>query len=448
MERLNLKAIHQNAISERAVSNTIDSAISEPQEALFFSSSPVPRPLMAGYNENLSEQPPRSVESPERRFYNEPRQADNPSPKVETELMVAGKQSFKPDRETRGDGAPSPHISETALTIHSLKERYIPVTGDGWPAKESPTHARWRDFVVDETTKLSEGQSGQSWWKLLEGDCGQLLSLLPTGSVDAVVTSPPYYWQRDYHVDGQIGKEPTIDAYVSNIRRVFREVKRVLADSGTVFLNLGDTYYNAKGRPHGRDEKHQARRLGLRAVDGPGLGLPRKSTIGIPWRVALGMIEDGWTLRSPIIWARRSAMPEPSSNDRPWRTYEFIFLFAKSPRYWFNREGLGGEEDIWFIEPDRNSESRGTHYAPYPRKLVQRCLASGCPDGGVVLDPFVGGGTTMAVALDSGRSTVGIELSPHFCQLIRENLSRRSLRLLEDGVDYESTGASVFGDGV
>lgn len=266
--------------------------------------------------------------------------------------------------------------------------------------------------------------NGKSWWALIRGDSREVLNHLPEESVNCVVTSPPYYWQRDYDVKKQIGLEPTIEGYVDNIRTVFRGLRHVLRPDGTVFLNLGDTYYNAKGRPHGNDDKHRARRLGLRAVDASGLGLPRKSLIGIPWRVALALVEDGWTLRSPIVWVRQSSIPEPTSKDRPWRKYELVFLFSRSPRYFFNRKGLNGEEDVWFIEPERNSASRGTHYAPYPRALVERCLSAGCPKGGVVLDPFVGGGTTMDIALKMGYSVVGVELNRSFCRLVEDRLTR------------------------
>jgi DNA modification methylase len=161
----------------------------------------------------------------------------------------------------------------------------------------------------------------------------------------------------------------------------------------------------------------------LRAVDTSGLGLPRKSIIGIPWRVALALIDDGWILRSPVIWQRDTSIPEPSARDRPWRTYEFVFIFAKRPKYFFNRAALSPEEDIWLIEPDRQSQSRGTHYAPYPKALVKRCIACGCPEGGIVLDPFLGGGTTISVALSMGRSAVGIDLNPQFCDLVTQQLN-------------------------
>jgi DNA modification methylase len=263
-------------------------------------------------------------------------------------------------------------------------------------------------------------------WTLHQGDATRVLSELPDASVDCVVTSPPYYWQRDYEAGEQeIGKEATIAGYVGAITEVMAGVKRVLKPSGVLFLNIGDSYYNAKGRPHGSDPKHQARMLArrqLRAVDGPGLGLPRKSLIGIPWRVALNMQEDEWTLRADIIWHRKTAMPEPTSKDRPWRKHEHVFMFAKNVRYYFERSGLHGDEDVWEISPERWSATRGEHFAPYPTELVRRCLETGCPEGGVVLDPFAGGGTTMAVAQDMGLESIGIELSKEFCGVIQRRL--------------------------
>jgi DNA modification methylase len=287
------------------------------------------------------------------------------------------------------------------------------VTVDAWAI--SPT-----DTAVQ---PHSAGVSPGGFWRVYQGDCRKVLQDLPAGRVNCVVTSPPYFWQRDYGAEAQFGLEPTIDGFVSNLRETFDGLRRVLASDGTVWLNLGDTYYSAKGRPHGKDAKHRSRRLpALRAVDGPGLGLPRKSLIGIPWRVALALQADGWTLRSAVAWVRSSAVPEPTAKDRPWRTYEHVFLFVKSTRYHFDRAALHGEEDVWSIEPDRNSGGRGIHYAPYPRALVARCVGAGCPEGGVVLDPFLGGGTTMSVSLAMGRSAVGIELNPVFCDLAARQL--------------------------
>jgi excisionase family DNA binding protein len=264
---------------------------------------------------------------------------------------------------------------------------------------------------------VREGNVGEKQsYKIINADVMPGLRSLASEAFHMAVTSPAYFWQRDYEVEGQIGHEATIEEYVHALVEPFTELKRVLRADGTFFLNIGDAYYNAKGKPHGRDRKHSGRQLArevLRAVDGPGLGLPRKSLIGLPWRVALAMQESGWTLRSAIIWERPGNLGEPTAHDRPHRTYEHLFLFSKAPRYFFNRAGLKGEEDIWRIAA--RPENPHSHCAPFPTELVDRCIACGCPDGGLVLDPFLGSGTTAVAALRSGRSVVGIELNPNYC---------------------------------
>ena len=266
-------------------------------------------------------------------------------------------------------------------------------------------------------------QKGQPW-RVRRGDSIQVLKQLESNSFDCVITSPPYYWQRDYGVTGQLGLEKTIDEFVTNLVDVLDEVKRVLSKEGVLFLNLGDTYYSAKGQPKGNDKKNKARRMGLRAVDASGLGVPRKTTIGIPWRVALKMIERGWVLRSPIIWQRTGSMPEPTAKDRPWRSYEMLFMFSKSPRYFFDRTGLveAGEEDVWHIS-ERAKGSNGLHSAAFPEELVRRCLRVGCPKGGQVLDPFAGTGTVLRVALDTERPATGIDLSTKYCDFMVKYLN-------------------------
>lgn len=281
---------------------------------------------------------------------------------------------------------------------------------------------------------LSEGQSGARglhfWgghtkggipWEIHKGDARNVLKTFQSSSFNCVVTSPPYYWQRDYKAVGQIGQEKTIDGFVKNIAHCMDEVRRVLVADGLLFLNLGDTYYSAKGQPKGEDRKSSARRFGLRAVDASGLGVPRKTIIGIPWRVALEMISRGWILRSPIIWTRKGAIPEPTAKDRPWRTYEMVFMFSKLPRYYFSRAALTAEEDIWMISARRRPNG-GIHAAAYPEELVNKCLEIGCPKGGRVLDPFAGTGTTLRSALNSGRSAVGIDLSEQFCDFMVSQL--------------------------
>lgn len=274
----------------------------------------------------------------------------------------------------------------------------------------------------EQLTRWTREDSDGRHLTVIQGDACVALKSLSEESVDCVITSPPYFSQRDYGVDGQIGLEGKIDEYVTAILKVMEGVKRVLKKDGVLFLNLGDTYYSGKGRPHGNDRKHKSRRLGLRAVDASGLGVPQKTAIGIPWRVALEMIERGWTLRSPIVWYRPGSIPEPSAHDRPWRTYEHVFLFSVSRRYYFNRSGLPkGEEDVWTISarPDRAS---GGISAPFPEALVERCIECGCPANGTVLDPFAGSGTVLRVAKKYNLSATCIELNPIYCEHIVKEL--------------------------
>lgn len=327
------------------------------------------------------------------------------------------------------------------LCVRAGKRGQIRITQEGLDAYLRGRHGTPLPSVVDvpaptpaalvtKPTKAKErlGQHAAGpTYRIITADVRAGLRTLSAGSVDCVVTSPPYFWQRDYEVEGQIGHEASIDAYVEALVETFREARRVLADDGTLFLNLGDAYYNAKGKPHGHDPKHSARLMArkiLRAVDGPGLGLPRKSLIGLPWRVALAMQADGWILRSPIIWQRPNALGEPTAKDRPWRTYEHVFLFSKSPRYYFDRSGLAGDEDVWMMRA--KPENPYAHCAPFPVDLVERCLACGCPVGGTVLDPFLGSGTTLVAAARAGHSGVGIELNDAYAGLAERRIQESS----------------------
>lgn len=267
-------------------------------------------------------------------------------------------------------------------------------------------------------------ESGASW-SVFRGNAHSVLLDLPSKHFNCVITSPPYYWLRDYGVEEQIGQEPTVEGYVHAIASVMDEVKRVLRDDGVLFLNLGDTYYSGKGKSHGKDLKSSKRRFGLREVDksgGLGIGLKPKTIIGIPWRVAIEMTLRGWVLRSPIIWHREHCLPE-SVKDRPRRSYEYVFMFTQNRRYYFNRSTLETEdvEDMWTIAA-RPKPTNGIDTAPFPDELVQRCLNIGCPEDGTVLDPFAGGGTTLRVALQSGRSATGIDLNPDFCNYMVDTL--------------------------
>jgi hypothetical protein len=229
-------------------------------------------------------------------------------------------------------------------------------------------------------------------------------------------------------VQGQIGLEDSVDGYVVAIKEVMERVRAKLRPEGVLFLNIGDTYYSGKGEPHGDDKKSSKRRFGLRAVDksgGLGIGLQRKSIIGIPWRVANAMCLDNWVLRAPIIWHRQNCLTEPTAKDRPSRSYEFVFMFVKSRKYFFNKSNLPNDnwaEDVWNI-PSKPRIKGTLDTAPFPEELVERCLTVGCRPGGTVLDPFCGSGTTLRVATKGGHPAIGIDLSLDFCEYALRSLS-------------------------
>lgn len=236
-------------------------------------------------------------------------------------------------------------------------------------------------------------------------DCRDVLPTLAPRSVQMCVTSPPYWALRDYGTAGQLGVEKTPDEYVAKLVSVFSDVRRVLRDDGTLWLNLGDTFINAKGRAHGTDSKNGARRFGLRPNDVMVPGYKRKDLVGIPWMTAFALRADGWYLRSDIIWRKPDATPDPVA-DRPQRTHEMLFLFSKSVRY--AASGFQ-EKSVWDIAVNRR---RGVQTGTFPDELPRRCIAYGSAAGDIVLDPFAGSGTTGRVAASMGRESICITLPP------------------------------------
>lgn len=264
---------------------------------------------------------------------------------------------------------------------------------------------------------------------LLTGDCRKILPTLPAASVQCCVTSPPYFWLRDYGVDGQIGHEPDVAGFVNELAGVFDEVKRILTDDGVLWLNLGDSFYSGNGQPHGHDPKCSSRnfrRKKLSPLDVGGWDIPKKSLLGIPWLVALELQRRQWTLRSDVVWCRPTALAEPSVTDRPGRQHEYLFLLSKSRRYSFNRAMLP-EQSVWHIGHERGNKD---HNAAFPEELAKRCILTGSAAGDTILDPFAGSGTVGVVAQREGRRAVLIELNPKYADVAADRLRLDEPRLI------------------
>lgn len=297
-------------------------------------------------------------------------------------------------------------------------------------------------------------------WTIFTGDCRAWLAGLEAESAQCCVTSPPYWRLRDYGHPGQLGAEPTPREYVDTLVDVMRRVRRALRDDGTLWLNLGDSYAGTGEGGQGVGGL-RASRTTRKTQQKKADGLKYKDLVGIPWRVALALQEDGWWLRCDVIWSKPNAIPS-SVTDRPTRSHEYVFLLSKSETYyydaaavrepavtplgehngsnrrrkmgertgminrdlggafpWKNEDGMRQLRSVWTIPTTPTS---GEHPAPMPLALAERCILAACPVGGLVLDPFAGRGTTGLAALRHGRRFAGCELSPHFADLARRHL--------------------------
>ncbi|ARQ01863.1 DNA-methyltransferase [Pseudorhodoplanes sinuspersici] len=366
--------------------------------------------------------------------------------------------------------------------------------------------------------------------RILNGDCRTVLSSLPDESVHCVVTSPPYFGLRDYGAEGQIGLEPTPEAFVCEMTSLFREARRVLRDDGTLWLNLGDSYAGSGRGGNPADSPHQKQRTNagsltviggtareaaasISAGDDRHYGFKPKDLIGVPWRVAFALQADGWYLRDAIVWAKPNGMPG-SQDDRCTSSYEMVFQMSKSRTYWSDFDAIktpprestlirtaqdvqaqagshrangGGKtngamkavggltgaaqgrhslgenvppkerrsdkqrghsrrhngfndrwdamsvaeqqsrpammRNVWFVAPAQYKEA---HYAVMPDEIARRCILAGCPEGGTVLDPFGGAGTTGLVADRLGRDAILIELNPKNVAMARRRIEREA----------------------
>ena len=273
---------------------------------------------------------------------------------------------------------------------------------------------------------------------ILQGDALTMLQSLPDESVDMAMTSPPYYCVRSYlagtHPDKplEIGLEPSSDDYLRRLLAVFSEVKRVLRAGGTCWVNLADSYSGSNGglpSPMGV----KLRRYGYTLPPRPRGTIPRKSLCLIPYRFAIAMVRQGWLLRNVIIWNKPNAVPE-SVTDRFTNDFEYLFFFAKSPRYYFKqqfeaatnrgrRRGGSYVRNKRCVWPIPTKGFAGNHFAAYPDTLVEVPIAAGCPQGGIVLDPFLGSGTTALAARRLGRRWIGIELNPAYVTMAEQRLA-------------------------
>lgn len=262
---------------------------------------------------------------------------------------------------------------------------------------------------------------------LLLGDAYEQLKNLDDGSVQSVVTSPPYFGLRDYGEEGQYGSEESVDQYVNRLSLLFRGLRRVLADDGTAWLNLGDSYSGSGGNGsiNPRLKGRAPENIRNRPNATQNAGLPPRNLMGIPWRVALALQADGWWLRQEIIWRKPNGMPVNAA-DRFESRHEHIFLLSKSSHYYFAQDARElGHSDVWDAA---TASLSGAHVAVMPSAVAARCVLAGSRVGDVVLDPFSGSGTTGMVALEHGRRYVGIDINSDYLDLsLRERFNLRPL---------------------
>lgn len=298
--------------------------------------------------------------------------------------------------------------------------------------------------------------------KILQGNCLDKLKELPDQSINTCITSPPYWGLRDYGEGEQLGMEDTPEEFVNNLVQVFREVKRVLRDDGTVWLNLGDSY-SSGGRTTTTNQSLRGDKDYGVTRPKPSKGIKPKDLIGIPWRVAFALQQDGWYLRQDIIWHKPNPMPE-SVKDRCTKAHEYIFLLSKSPKYYFDNEAIKedskyygkdkrsdkgniryegkrtsnkdskAQQSFVTINPKKNKRSvwtvttkpfKGAHFATFPMDLIEPCVLSGCPENGTVLDPFGGSGTTGIVASNHKRKAVLIELNTEYIEIAKQRIQNQ-----------------------
>lgn len=288
-----------------------------------------------------------------------------------------------------------------------------------FPENQPPVRILHAGYVPKRDANLFSSDAADS--AIILGDSRRLLAHFPDTVFQTCVTSPPYWSLRNYHIAGQIGLEASLDDYIHSVLAVFEQVYRVLRDDGTLWLNIGDSYTSGGRTTRAPDRKNPIRAMDVRPPTPE--GLKPKDLIGVPWRLAFALQERGWYLRSDIIWHKPNCQPE-SVRDRPTRSHEYLFLLTKSEKYYYNLGALRGPNGrnlrtIW----DINTQAyRDAHFATFPPTLVEPCILLGSRPGDLVLDPFIGSGTTGVVSLKMNRRFIGIELNPKFVEIAERRL--------------------------
>lgn len=270
--------------------------------------------------------------------------------------------------------------------------------------------------------------------RLIVDDSRHALQSFEDNYFQTCITSPPYWSLRDYGIAGQIGAESSVEEYITDLVGVFREVRRTLRNDGTLWLNIGDSYTSGGRTWRAPDKKNPGRAMSYRPPTPD--GLKPKDLIGVPWRLAFALQNDGWYLRSDIIWYKPNCQPE-SVKDRPTRAHEYVFLFSKSEDYYYNHEEI--KEKTTDGSASRNRRSvwaintkgfQGAHFAVFPPELVQLCLQAGSMPDSVVLDPFFGTGTVGEVCVENNRECVGIELNQEYADMALKRLAAIQRRIV------------------
>lgn len=284
-------------------------------------------------------------------------------------------------------------------------------------------------IIYFSTTMISSqyiAPNAESPLQIVVGDVRNVISQIPDNSIQCVVTSPPYWGVRDYGIENQIGAEPEIEDYISDLVAVFSQVRRILKPDGTFWLNIGNTYTSGGRKWRQEDSKNKGRAMSYRP-DTP-KGLKKKDLIGVAWMLAMACQKEGWYLRNDIVWNKPNCQPE-SVKDRLTQSHEYLFLLTKSEKYYFNQDAIKewtvdgkskkNKRTVWSI----NTEAfKGAHFATFPTALIRPCILAGSRAGDIVFDPFLGSGTTCLEALENGRLTAGIELNPDYANIADERL--------------------------